>query len=151
MSDFDFLLPRLAVGGGIWTRENLDQLQRAGFTHILNVQSEFDDRALGTDGDHHPLILHLGTDDDLQPKPAELFFRGVRFALAALSEPQAKVLVHCASGIHRGPMMALAILRALGYARADALRLVQARRPQAEFPEVYLDSVETFLAEWESR
>ena len=171
MLDFDLLTERLAVGGGIWTRENFADLQRAGFTHIINVQSEFDDRALGGADDpstslpstgsgsslrsdrasHDPVVLDLGTDDDLQPKPAELFFRGIRFALEALAQPRAKVLVHCASGIHRGPMVALAILRALGYARADALRLLQARRPQAEFPDVYLDSVEAFVAEWESR
>lgn len=149
--DIDFLTERLAVGGGIWTRASFDELKRAGFTHIINAQSEFDDRSLGGADGHDPLVLDLGTDDDFEPKPAELFFRGVRFALDALAQPHARILVHCASGIHRGPMMALAILRALGYARADALRLLQARRPQAEFPDVYLDSVEAFLAEWESR
>ncbi len=151
MADYSFLTERLAVGGGIWTRENLDELKRAGFTHIINTQIEFDDRALLVSGDHEPQLLDLGTDDDFLPKPAELFFRGVRFALDALARPSTKLLVHCASGIHRGPMVALAILRALGYRRREALRLIRARRPQSDFPDVYLDSVDAFLAEWESR
>lgn len=150
MPDFDFLTERLAVGGGIWTRENFEELKRAGFTHIINTQSEFDDCSLRPSDDHDPVVLDLGTEDDFRPKPTDLFFRGVRFALDALAQPQAKVLVHCASGVHRGPMLALAILRVLGYSRHDALRLIQARRPQAEFPDVYLDSVEAFVAEWES-
>lgn len=167
MADYDFLTERLAVGGGIWTRETLDELKRAGFTHIINTQIEFDDRSLLLAADpwalpfdsaqdrlrvnHDPAVLNLGTDDDFQPKPTALFFRGVRFALDALAQPDAKVLVHCASGIHRGPMVALAILRALGYRRHDALCLLRARRPQADFPDVYLDSVDDFIAEWETQ
>lgn len=138
------------MGGAVYTRQNLEALKRAGFTHVINTQVEFDDRTLILSSDHDPVVLDLGTDDDFQFKPSEFFFRGVRFALDALESPGTKVLVHCASGIHRGPMLALAILRAMGYGRRDALQLIRARRPQADFPEVYLDSVEAFLAEWES-
>ena len=151
MADYSFLTERLAVGGAIYTRENLEELKHAGFTHIINTQVEFDDRTLLVSGDHEPVVLDLGTDDDFQPKPAELFFRGVRFALEALERPEAKVLVHCASGIHRGPMVALALLRVLGYSRRDALALIRTWRPQADFPDAYLDSVEAFLAEWQGR
>jgi len=71
--------------------------------------------------------------------------------LAALERPEAKVLIHCASGIHRAPMLALALLRVQGSSRRDALALLAARRPQVHFPQVYLDSVEGFLAEWEGK
>jgi len=37
------------------------------------------------------------------------------------------------------------------FGRREAMALLQARRPQAHFPQVYLDSVEAFLAEWEGR
>ena len=167
--EFDFITARLAVGGGIWTRENLEELMRAGITHIINTQMEFDDRTL-LNGGHpssrsaglpsaglrasrtgEPRILWLAMDDDFQPKPAGQFFQGAKFALEALQAPDAKLLVHCASGIHRGPMVALALLRVLGYSRRDALDLLLARRPVADFPPVYLDSVEAFMAEWESQ
>lgn len=87
-------------------------------------------------------------DDDFEPKPPALFYRAVRFALAAFAQPHTKLFVHCASGVHRGPMVALAILRVLGFSRADALRLLRARRPPADFPQPYLESVADFLAEW---
>ncbi|MGH9813378.1 MAG: hypothetical protein ACRD4T_09620, partial [Candidatus Acidiferrales bacterium] len=70
--------------------------------------------------------------------------------LKAYEQPEGKVLIHCASGVHRAPMVALAILRVLGYGRRDAVDLLRARRPAADFPDVYLDSVEAFLAEWET-
>lgn len=148
VADITFITERLAVGGAIWTRDNLDAVRRAGVTHVINTQIEFDDRILTVDD--HPRILHLGTEDDFMPKPAGLFQLAVDFALAALAEPRNKILVHCASGIHRGPMVALAILRALGFSRHDAMRLIVARRPQADFPNVYVESVENFMAEWEA-
>ena len=149
--DFHFITPRLAVGGGIWTRENLEALMRAGITHIINTQREFDDGALRRPGDHEPQVLWLAMDDDFEPKAARHFFQGAKFALQAWQAPEAKLFVHCASGIHRGPMVALALLRVLGYGRRDALDLLLARRPAADFPPVYLDSIEAFVAEWESQ
>ncbi|MFQ5778964.1 MAG: dual specificity protein phosphatase family protein [Terriglobia bacterium] len=150
MLDFDFITDRIAVGGALETHADIVALKRLGITHILNTRIEFDDRTLLLSGDHDPAVLDLGIDDDHQPQPADFFFRGVRFALAALEEPGSKLLIHCASGIHRGPMVALALLRVLGYDRHEAVRLLRARRPQADFPEVYLDSVEAFLAEWKA-
>ncbi len=150
MLDYDFLTDRLAIGGGIFTRENFETLIRAGFTHVINTQIEFDDSTLLRDGDHEPRILWLPVDDDFLPKQSDFFFRGVRYALEALDQPQSKLLIHCASGIHRGPMLALALLRVLGYDARDALSLLRARRPQSDFPSVYLESVDAFLAEWDA-
>lgn len=161
MADITWITDRLAVGGGIWTRENLDAIIRDGITHIINTQIEFDDCTLlaASDppapnhleekrADNHLHILHLPMDDDFQPKPAELLRRGVQFALDALAQPETKLLVHCASGVHRGPLVVLAILRVLGLGREEALRLIWARRPQADFPEPYLNSLEEFLSTW---
>jgi protein-tyrosine phosphatase len=124
---------------------------RAGITHIINTQVEFDDYSLRRSADHEPEILWLAVEDDLLPKPAEFFFQGVGYSLAVLERPENKLLIHCASGIHRAPMLALALLRVLGYARHDAQRVIAARRPQADFPSVYLDSIDAFLAEWETQ
>jgi protein-tyrosine phosphatase len=151
MLDLDFITGRVAVGGAIFTRENFEGVLRAGITHIINTQLEFDDRTLRRGGEGEAEILWLPLDDDLLPKPAESFFTGVHFALAALERPEAKVLIHCASGIHRAPMLALALLRVQGFGRQEAQALLQARRPQVHFPQVYLDSVEAFLAEWETK
>lgn len=140
---------RLAVGGGIWTADDMATLARMGFTHIINLQIEFDDRELaarvGIEALWNP------TDDDFEPKPAEFFERSTRFALAALEDEHAQVYVHCAAGIHRAPLTIAAILCAMGYEPNDAVRLVAARRLGADFPEVYVDSLREWAMEREAR
>ena len=141
--DITWLTDRIAVGGGIWTSENMASVARTGVTHIIDMQIEFDDTALGVE--HGVEVLWNPTDDDFEPKPAALFRRGVQFAQAALDEPGAKVLIHCAAGVHRAPMMALAILASIRWTIEDAMRLIETRRPVADFAEVYVRSVEEFL------
>jgi protein-tyrosine phosphatase len=123
----------------------MQALVRMGFTHVVDLQQEFDDtelgRAAGVD------VLWNPTDDDFQPKAPEFFRRSVQFSLRAFEDPEARVYVHCAAGVHRGPMTAAAILCALGYNLDDAVELIQARRPVADFPMVYIDSVKRFVEE----
>ena len=143
MMDLTWLTGRIAVGGGIWTAENMVDVARAGVTHILDMQIEFDDTALAVP--HGITVLWNPTDDDFQPKSAEVLRRGVDFALKALDQEGTKLFVHCAAGVHRAPMMTLAILCSLGWKLEDALLLIETRRPVVDFPDVYVDSVQRFL------
>jgi protein-tyrosine phosphatase len=147
--DITWLTDRIAVGGGIWTAENMAKVAREGITHIIDMQIEFDDT---------PLAKELGikvlwnpTDDDFEAKPAELFQRGVEFAEAALEKPETKLFIHCAAGVHRAPMMALALLGSMGWTLNHAMQIIEARRPVADFADVYVRSVEEFLAGGEKR
>jgi protein-tyrosine phosphatase len=70
---------------------------------------------------------------------------GVDFALTALEQDGSKLLIHCAAGVHRAPMMALAVLRALGWEADQACNLIQTRRYAADFADVYVRSVEAFM------
>jgi protein-tyrosine phosphatase len=143
--DITWVTDRIAVGGGIWNDDNMAQLVRMGVTHIINMQIEFDDRPLA---EPYPVsVLHNPTDDDFQPKPPELFQAGVDFAREALDQedPQGKVFIHCAAGVHRAPMMTLAVLRALGWSLDDAQELIQRRRWVVDFADVYVQSVEDFV------
>jgi len=106
--DMTWVTDRIAVGGGIWNELKMIEVAEAGVTHVINMQIEFDDRYLGIP--HDIKILWNPTDDDFQFKPPELLQRGVDFALEALDEPNTKVFIHCAAGVHRAPMMTLAIL-----------------------------------------
>jgi protein-tyrosine phosphatase len=85
-------------------------------------------------------------DDDFAPKPAEVFARGVEFALVALEENESRLFIHCAAGVHRVPMMTLALLGVMGWSVEDAMGLIEGRRPVADFAEVYVQSVERFLS-----
>jgi protein-tyrosine phosphatase len=90
-------------------------------------------------------VLWNPTDDDFLPKPAALLERGVDFALAALENPEARLFVHCAAGVHRAPMMTLAVLCAMNWKIDDAMELIETRRPVVDFADVYVESVRRFI------
>jgi protein-tyrosine phosphatase len=141
--DMTWVTGRIAVGGGIWTAENMAAVARAGVTHVLDMQIEFDDTALA-----EPLgirVLWNPIDDDFQPKPPEVFQRGVEFALEALDDEDTKLFIHCAAGVHRAPMMTLAVLCSLGWKLGEAMQVIESRRPVVDFADVYVRSVQNFL------
>jgi len=146
--DMTWITDRIAVGGGIWNDENMAELVRRGVTHIIDMQIEFDDRPLAEK--YAVKVLFNPTDDDFTPKPPELFQRGVEFAVAALDEPNTKVYIHCAAGVHRAPMMTLALLRVLGWPLETAKQVILERRYVVDFADVYVQSVEGFIKVYES-
>ncbi len=137
---------QIAVGGGIWTERNMIEVVAAGITHIIDMQIEFDDTKLAQP--YGVKVLWNPTDDDFQPKPREMFRRGVEFALEALEAGNAKVFIHCAAGVHRAPMMALAVLRVRGWSLQDALQRIEERRDVVDFADVYVRSVEEFMTSY---
>jgi protein-tyrosine phosphatase len=141
--DMTWVTERVALGGGIWNARNMEELAQAGVTHVLNMQVEFDDRPLA--GPCGIRVLWNPTDDDFLPKPPELFKRGVEFALEALDDPEARIYVHCAAGVHRAPMMTLAVLCAMEWEIEEAMVLIETRRPVVDFADVYVESVRRFL------
>jgi len=141
--DMTWVTGRIAVGGGIWTAENMVAVARAGVTHIIDMQIEFDDTKLAQP--HGIEVLWNPIDDDFQPKPPEIFRRGVEFAAEALEGDESKLFIHCAAGVHRAPMMTLAILCSSGWTPEAARELIEKRRPVVDFADVYVRSVERFL------
>ena len=141
--DITWLDDRIAVGGGIWNADNMAAVSRAGITHIIDMQIEFDDTPLA--GPHGIEVCWNPVDDDFEPKPPEVFERGVAFALTALEKNGAKLFIHCAAGVHRAPMMALALLGVMGSTVEDGMDLIERLRPAADFADVYVRSVERFL------
>ena len=141
--DMTWITARIALGGGIWNQDNMAAVARAGVTHIIDMQMEFDDRPLA-----EPFgieVLWNPTDDDFTAKSPELFQRGVDFAQRALQDERTRLFVHCAAGVHRAAMMTLAILCAEGWDMQDAMQTILARRPVVDFADVYVESVQRFL------
>ena len=141
--DLSWITEQVAVGGGIWNEAKMLEIVRAGVTHIVNMQIEFDDRPLAQP--YGIKVLWNPMDDDFQPKPPEALKRGVDFVLQALKHKNNKVFIHCAAGVHRAPMQTLAVLRSLGWSLEDAQRVMQAERPVVDFADVYVQSVERFV------
>jgi len=141
--DMTWVTDQLAVGGGIWNEAKMIAVSRAGVTHIINMQIEFDDRPLAEP--YGIEVFWNAIDDDFQPKGPEVFTEGVEFALRAMEDPRNKVFVHCAAGVHRAPMMALAILRVMGWSLEEARSSIETLRPVVDFADVYVRSVEDFV------
>ncbi len=116
--DMTWVTGRIAVGGDIWNEENMAKVAREGITHVIDMQIEFDDTPLAEP--YGVTVLWNPIDDDFQPKSPAVFQRGVEFAIEALDQPGTKVFIHCAAGVHRAPMMALALLCTLGWKLKDA-------------------------------
>ncbi len=142
--DLTWITDQIALGGGIWNAEKMDKVARMGVTHIIDMQVEFDDTALAAP--YGIEVLWNAVDDDFQPKAPAVFQRGVEFALHALNgDGSGRLFIHCAAGVHRAPMMTLAVLRALGYSLDEAMMMIEERRPVVDFADVYVRSVENFM------
>ncbi len=141
--DMTWVTERVALGGGIWNAGNMEELVQAGVTHVVNMQIEFDDRPLAER--HGVRVLWNPTDDDFLPKPPELLKRGVDFVQEALGDADTRVYIHCAAGVHRAPMMTLAVLCAMEWEMEAAMVLIETRRPVVDFADVYVESVRRFL------
>jgi predicted protein tyrosine phosphatase len=150
--DITWLDDRIAVGGGIWHAENMAEVSRRGITHIINMQIEFpDDARLAKP--YGIEVCWIGVDDDFEEKEPEVFEEGVDFARKALKQDGTKLFIHCAAGVHRAPMMALAVLAVKGLedgksveqAMEDAMDLIEEKRAQADFADVYVKSVRDYL------
>ena len=144
--DMTWVTDRIAVGGGIWVDEKMAQVAAAGITHIIDMQIEFDDTPLAMP--YGIEVLWNPVDDDFQPKPSGVFHRGVDFALRALENSETRLYIHCAAGVHRAPMMALAVMRALGHKLESAKQLIENKRNVVDFADVYVRSVEAFMKEF---
>ena len=144
--DMDWVTPRIAVGGGIWHEQNMIEVVRAGVTHIIDMQIEFDDTKLAEP--YGIVTLWNPVDDDFQPKSSAVLRRGVDFAMRALQDPSARILIHCAAGIHRAPMMTLAVLCAQGWNIEQAMSTIRRSRSIVDWADVYVGSVRNFMTHY---
>ena len=141
--DITWLTDRIAVGGGIWTAENMANVAEAGITHIIDMQTGFDDTLLAAV--HGIDVLWDPTKLDFGPA-TELFERDVNFAKKVLAKPDTKLLIHSARGERRAPLLALALLGSMGWTVANAMELIEEKRPGLDFVEEDLQSVQEFLS-----
>lgn len=140
--DLDFCTTKVAIGGAIYSKDDIADLKRIGITHIINCRSEFNDANLFSK-DTMIHYLWAGTDDDSKTKDPFWFKKILDFALPALTLPDTKIFAHCMAGINRGPSAGYAILRAQGFDKNDAMVLIKKVRPIAHV--CYADDAEVAL------
>lgn len=105
----------------------LHHAQRSGWSSIAVPAP--DDRDMGAL--HRVRYLNLGVEDAGMPLPDWFFTLGVEavFEHWATARCPENVLIHCESGAHRSPSLALAVLLVGGSAPDTARRFLTACRP----------------------
>jgi dual specificity phosphatase 3 len=137
LANAHFVTDQLAVGGDFDTYDEgravrqVRELVGLGLTHIIDVRLEWDDSEFLAAVAPEVSYLHDGIDDAGQRVAGEWFDGVTTWALDALADPSAKLLVHCHMGVNRAPSSALAILLALDWDVVDALDAIRAARPVA--------------------
>ena len=126
--DFNWITDRVAVGGISYDDATFRKLAKAGFTHVIDcTHREFHRIARGLKAVGIK-YLNAYTGDDGQTKDIDWFAPIVEFGLAALDDPNTRLLAHCAAGYNRGPSAGYAILRAQGMSIEDAYYGMKQRR-----------------------
>ena len=115
--------PQLAVGGQ-HSRRGLSRLRERGFTAVVNMRRESDDRAKGIALERY---LYLPTVDNTPPT-IEHLRDGARFIGDEIARG-GKVYVHCWEGVGRAPTMAAAYLVSTGMTTDEAWSTIRAVRP----------------------
>lgn len=142
---FTALTPQLHVTGEI-TRPVWERLARRGFTALLNVRAEDDDRAAGIDA---PNYLQLKVVD-YQPPTVEQLAQGVAFIREHISHGE-KVLVHCGAGMGRSVTVVAAYLVSTGITPTRAFEWIAKARPFIEPTEAQVEAVNQFAAQMSLR
>lgn len=134
--NLDFVTSRIATGGDlpqIWDDlvPALQAWQDLGITHVIDNREEWNDEDVIAQLAPDLVYLHNGVDDAGGRQPDHWYDEGVAFAQAALSDPDARILIHCHMGINRGPSLTYALLLDLGWDCVEAIDAVRRARPIA--------------------
>lgn len=131
-----FVTPRLAVGGDLapefsLARRQLQELSDAGITHIADLRDEWNDADLVGHWEPGIQYLYHPVEDAGQRIPADWFGQLDGWVTQALTDPDAKVLVHCHMGVNRAPSAVFGLLLGQGMTVREALTAIRGRRPVA--------------------
>ncbi|KAF9132430.1 hypothetical protein BGW39_000143 [Mortierella sp. 14UC] len=122
------ILPSIFLGPYSATR-NLEELQRAGITHIVSLWDGSESKILKV---HHPdqfKYLQLEISDAATQNLITLFPQVKQFIDQAILREDGKVLVNCMSGISRSPAFVVAyLMEATGMDYDVVYRYVQNKR-----------------------
>jgi dual specificity phosphatase 3 len=108
----------------------LDEIEAAGITDILDLRLEWNDESWVEARKPHLRYHWLGVDDAGQRMPDEWFATGTKVVLDSVAGG-GRVLVHCHLGVNRGPSMGFAVLLCQGHEPIAALELIREHRPMA--------------------
>lgn len=133
------ITPELHVGGQ-YRQRGWPRLAARGITSVINMRTEFDDRAAGI---APAAYLHLPTVDDMAPSLEQLR-EGITFIEAEIARG-GRVYIHCGAGVGRAATMAVAYLVHTGLTPEQAWTHVRAVRPFIRPSTVQLAQIERLV------
>lgn len=141
---------RVAVGA-MPMPGSFDGLVVDGISHVVNCRARLQTAFSGdlarereTFGEARVACAPMW--DNGRPKAPEDFAAAAHFAVEALRDEGAGVLIHCQQGRRRSVMVAYAALRLHGMSDEDAAREILAHRREGHLVPEYRRSVEEWLA-----
>jgi len=130
-----WVTPQICLSGdlpeGAAKGRGLDQWTAAGITHIVDTRLEHSDEKFVVEHASDLAYTWVGVDDHGGRQPDSWFDQGVTASVAALAEPDGKVMIHCHMGVNRGPSMGFAAMLATGHDPLTALDTIRECRPIA--------------------
>ena len=130
-----WVTPRIAASGDLPDDHanaviHLNRWISAGITHVIDLRIERNDSTF-IEANSNIKYHRFGVDDNGTRRKDLWFDDLTKTATQILSDPTAKIIVHCHMGVNRGPSALFAILLALGWDDLDALRAIRNARPIA--------------------
>lgn len=132
------ITPHLHVGGQ-YRRRGWRLLEKRGIAAVVNLRTEFDDKAAGIAPDRY---LYLPAIDDTPPTLEQLG-EGVAFIAEEVAQGRG-VYIHCGAGVGRAPTMAAAYLVSTGLAPDEAWARIRSVRPFIRVKPGQIEQIEHF-------
>lgn len=143
------------VGGWPWIVSDAQRvLRETGITHIIRSGLEFMDgsqwrQLTGAGVLEKEFVVHvIPVEDDGKPRPSSIWLPVFDFVHKMCDNSAAKLLVHCAGGVHRGPAACYGALRVMGVPSQVAKEKITTARKEAEFQPVVIQSVDEAFKGW---
>jgi hypothetical protein len=135
-----FVTRRLAFESGITKWRHVEQLQKLGITHVINLRRNVHDKKV-----RQFECLWLPFKDDKKLRPRWFYRKALTFYGNSMRRPDSKVFVMCRLGICRSASLAYFLLRTSGMSEKQAWTQVSAARPWATLCRAYRDSGDDYL------
>lgn len=145
--DYSQITDNLYIGA--WpTKYHREKIISLGVTLIIATILERTDKELN----QPPLKLVHTRGSDIGSRliyPMGQLLKGVTPAVEAIQNGN-KVMVFCKAGKHRSATMTACVLVGLGHSTDEAIKIVEAGRPEAEIKETHRETIQKFEQEWKA-
>jgi protein-tyrosine phosphatase len=136
-----FVNERLAFGSGISSWRNVEQLEKLGITHVINLRFNRHGKK-----EQSFKALWMPFRDDKQARPRWFYKKAWLFYSKAMERPDSKVFVMCRVGICRSASLTYFLLRGSGMNGELAQGTIVRARPTASICRAYREAGESWLA-----